>query len=250
LAQGERVKRVAVFGATSAIAQALARLYAAEGASFFLVGRNADRLDAVAADLRVRGAASVATSVADLSDTRSHAVLVAQAVETPIDVAVVAHGTLPDQEACTRDADLALAEIHGNFVGHASLLTHLANALEAQGRGSLAVIGSVAGDRGRRTNYVYGSAKAGLAAFTEGLRHRLGPRGVNVLLVKPGLVDSPMTAHMPKQGVLWSTPERVARDVRTGIERGRAVVYAPWYWRGIMYVIRSMPDALFRRLSI
>ena len=155
------MKRIAVFGATSAIAQALARLYAAEGASFFLVGRNAERLDAVAADLRVRGAASVVTCVADLSDTRMHAALVAQAMDAPVDVAVVAHGTLPDQAECTRDADLALAEIHGNFVGHASLLTHLANALETQARGSLAVIGSVAGDRGRRTNSVYGSAKAG-----------------------------------------------------------------------------------------
>ena len=244
------MSHVVIYGATSAIAQALARSYAAEGASFFLVGRNGDRLDAVAADLRVRGAASVATAVADLSDTGAHVALVAQAMQTAVDIAVVAHGTLPDQAACTRDAGLALAGIHNNFVGQASLLTHLANALEAQGSGTLAVIGSVAGDRGRRTNSVYGSAKAGLAAFTEGLRHRLGPRGVNVLLVKPGLVDSPMTADMPKHGMLWSTPERVARDIRAGIARGSAVVYTPWFWRWIMRVIRSLPDALFRRLSI
>ena len=125
----------------------------------------------------------------------------------------------------------------------------MANALEAQRRGTLAVIGSVAGDRGRRANYVYGSAKAGLGVFTQGLRHRLGSRGVSVVLVKPGLVDSPMTAGFAK-GPLWAPPAQVARDMRRGIERGDAVVYTPWFWRWIMLAIRAMPDAIFKRLSI
>jgi short-subunit dehydrogenase len=242
--------RMVVFGATSAIAQALARRYAAEGGDFFLVGRNQERLDAVAADLRVRGARSVATATADLSDVALHANLVEAAIKTgAVDIVVVAHGTLADQEACTGDADLALREIHNNFVSQASLLTHAANALEAQGRGALVVLGSVAGDRGRRSNYVYGSAKAGLAAFTEGLRHRLASRGVSVVLVKPGPVDTPMTSHL-RRGLLWSTPERVADDIRAGIARGRAIVYTPWYWRWIMRVIRELPDAVFKRLSI
>jgi short-subunit dehydrogenase len=243
--------RVAVFGATSAIAQALARRYAAERGDFFLVARNRERLDAVAADLRVRGAHAIETTIADLADTDLHADLVDKARRTlgAIDVVVVAHGTLADQETCVRDAKLALAEIHNNFVSHASLLTHAANALEAQGSGALVVLGSVAGDRGRRANYVYGSAKAGLGAFTEGLRHRLGLRGVSVVLVKPGPVDTPMTSQL-KRGALWSTPERVADDIKNGVARNEPVVYTPWYWRWIMRIIRALPDAIFKRLSI
>lgn len=244
--------RIVIFGATSAIAQALARRYADEGAQFFLVGRNPERLAAVEADLGVRGAKPVATAVADLADAGAHAALVkrAHAALGAIDLVVVAHGTLPDQTACIQDADLALREIAGNFLSHASILTHVANVLEAQGHGTLVVLGSVAGDRGRRANYVYGSAKAGLGTFVEGLRHRLAARGVTVVLVKPGTVDTPMTAEFPKTGPLWSTPQRVADDIRAGIERGSAVVYTPWYWRWIMRTIRALPDAIFKRLSI
>jgi short-subunit dehydrogenase len=193
----------------------------------------------------------VATATADLSDAVGHAKLFerARAMDGPIDLIVVAHGTLADQEACVRDAELTLREINGNFVSHASLLTHAANMLEAQGRGMLVVLGSVAGDRGRRSNYVYGSAKAGLNVFTEGLRHRLAARGVTVVLVKPGPVNTPMTANMRK-GLLWSTPQRVAADIRAGIARGSAVVYTPWYWRWIMRTIRALPDSIFKRLSI
>lgn len=239
--------RVAIYGATSAIAQALARDYAKDGCSLVLVARNAERADAVAADLRVRGATSVEIVVADLSHVPSLAAVVSQVGGN--DVAVVAHGTLPEQAAAVADADLTARALHDNFVAHAALLTHIANALDGQGHGTLAVIGSVAGDRGRRANYVYGSAKAGLNVFTQGLRHRLALRGVSVVLVKPGLVDTPMTASFAK-GPLWSAPERVARDIRRGIDSGTAVVYSPWYWRGIMFAIRALPDSIFKRLSI
>ena len=244
--------RVVVLGATSAIAQALARRYATKGAEFFLVGRNPERLAAVAADLGVRGAKDVTSATADLADPGTHAALLdrAQAVLGALDLVIVAHGTLADQAACIRDADLALREIAGNFLGHAAILTRVANVLEAQGHGALVVIGSVAGDRGRRSNYVYGSAKAGLGVFVEGLRHRLASRGVTVVLVKPGPVDTPMTADLPKGGLLWSTPQRVADDILAGIDRGSAVVYTPWFWRWIMRVIRALPDAIFKRLSI
>ena len=242
--------RVAIYGATSAIAQAVAREYAGEGATFFLAARNAERLESVATDLRVRGAAAVVTAVADLAHMPAHAALVAQAhAAGPVDVVVVAHGTLPEQAAAVVDATLAVRALQENFVAQAGLLTHLGNALEVQGHGTLAVIGSVAGDRGRRANYVYGSAKAGLGVFTQGLRHRLALKGVTVVLVKPGLVDTPMTADFAK-GLLWATPGRVACDIRRGIESGAAVVYTPWYWRWIMLVIKAMPDALFKRMSI
>jgi len=246
------VIRIVVFGASSAIAQALARAYAAEGARFFLIGRNPERMAAVKGDLAVRGAKAVDTLNADLADMQGHAALIDQARTAlgAIDLVIVAHGTLADQSASIRDVDLALNELTANFLSHASILTHVANVLDAQGHGTIIVLGSVAGDRGRRANYVYGSAKAGLAVFTEGLRHRLAMRGVTVILVKPGLIDTPMTAAFAKKGPLWSTPQRVAIDIRAGIARGSAVVYTPWYWRWIMCVIRALPDAVFKRLSI
>jgi decaprenylphospho-beta-D-erythro-pentofuranosid-2-ulose 2-reductase len=246
------MKRIAIFGATSAIAQALSRRYAGDGAQFVLLGRNAARLEAVAADLRVRGALRVDIEVVDLDDVDAHEAAVARCVATlaGLDLCVVAYGSLSDQAASIANPWKTSAELHVNFVSAAALLTQIANILEAQGSGAIVVLGSVAGDRGRRTNYVYGSAKAGLNAFTEGLRHRLRGRGVDVLLVKPGFVDTPMTAGIEKQGPLWATPERVARDIQRALEKGAPVVYTPWFWRPIMLVIRALPDAIFQRLSI
>lgn len=246
------MKRIVIFGATSAIAHAVARLFAAEQASFFLVARNADRLDGVAQDLTVRGAARVETAVADLTDTSRHAALVEQARSTldGIDAALVAHGTLGDQKKGEGDAADALREINANFLSQVSILTHLGTVMEAQNRGAIAVIGSVAGDRGRQSNYIYGSAKGGLGVFVQGLRHRLGRSGVSVTLVKPGFVDTPMTAGIPKGGPLWATPERVARDIRAAFNKGPAVLYTPGFWRWIMLVIRLVPDAVFRRTRL
>ncbi|NYZ17568.1 SDR family oxidoreductase [Azospirillum sp. RWY-5-1] len=244
--------RLAVFGATSAIAGAVARLYAAEGASLFLVARNAARLEALAADLRARGAAAVTTAVADLNDLDRHPELVerARAALDGLDAVLIAHGTLSDQAACEADAGLARAELTTNFLGPVSLLTALAPVMERQNRGSIAVIGSVAGDRGRGSNYVYGSAKGGLGVFVQGLRHRLGRSNVAVTLVKPGFVDTPMTAALPKGGPLWAKPERVAADIRRALDRGPAVLYTPWFWRWILLIIRLLPDAVFRRTRL
>ncbi len=243
---------VLIFGATSAIAQRVARLYAADGASFFLVARNAERLSTVAADLRARGAVKAETTSADLAETPLHANLIAEALAAlgRFDRVLVAHGTLGDQTLCEQDAAAALREINLNFLSAASLLTHIANAMEKQGGGSVAVIGSVAGDRGRQSNYVYGSAKAGLAAFVQGLRHRMGRHGVNVTLIKPGFVDTPMTGHIAKGGPLWAQPEKVATDIRDAMEQGAAIRYTPWFWRWIMLVIRLVPDTIFRRTRL
>jgi short-subunit dehydrogenase len=242
---------VAIFGATSAIAQSVARLYAAEGARFFLAGRNAERLHVVAGDLRVRGAAEVHVHAADFADLATCAPLCIEAARAlgAIDVALVAHGTLPDQDACERD-DAALREaIAVNFTSYACLLTQVANVLEAQGHGSLAAIGSVAGDRGKRRNYVYGAAKAGIAVLLEGLMGRLARAGVHVTLVKPGFVDTPMTASFDK-GLLWTSPERAARAIVRAIRARRTTVYVPWFWRWIMAALRVVPQRLFARLDL
>lgn len=242
---------IAIFGAASAIAQELARLYAAEGAACFLVGRNGERLDTVARDLKARGAATVTTAVADLADTAQHAALIAQAKAAlgSIDRVLLAYGTLGDQRAGEADAAVMARELTVNFVSAASLLSHLADAMIPQKAGKVAVIGSVAGDRGRQSNYIYGSAKAGLGTFVLGLRHRLAKDGISVTLVKPGFVDTPMTAAFPK-GPLWASPSQVARDIRAAMERGSAVLYTPWFWRWIMLIIRSVPDFIFRRTRL
>ena len=241
--------RVFVAGATSAIAQATARLLAARGASFYLVARDAAKLAAVEADLRARGAARVVSAVADLDDFARHPALLDEASSAlgGLDIVFVAHGVLPDQRECEQSFARTLAALNTNFLGAVSLAGEAANRL---GRGaSLVVIGSVAGDRGRASNYVYGAAKGGLAVFLEGLRHRLHAAGVNVVTVKPGFVDTPMTRAFAK-GPLWASPDTIARGIVRAIDRRRGDVYLPGFWRGIMAVVRALPDRIFLRSKL
>jgi short-subunit dehydrogenase len=242
---------VLIFGATSAIAHAVARCYAARGASLALVGRNVVRLEANAADLRVRGAVKVVTIAADLTDFSRHRSLVETAIVElgGLDIVLVAHGTLPDQPRCESDLDELRRAIDTNFTSAVALASVAADALERQRRGTLVVFGSVAGDRGKRSNYVYGAAKAGVAVFLDGLRIRLRAAGVFVLTVKPGFVDTPMTASFAKS-LLWATPEQVASAVCRAIDGRQRVLYVPWFWRPIMFVLRLLPGAMFDRLRI
>lgn len=243
--------RVLIVGATSAIATETARAYAASGARLFLTGRDLARLDGVAADLRVRGAGAVETAVFDVTDLRRgpEVIEAAWAAFDGLDVALVAHGVLPDQARCQSSADDALAAIEVNFTSTVALLTPLANRFEAAGGGCIAVISSVAGDRGRQSNYVYGSAKGGLDRFLEGLRNRLFRSGVAVVTLKPGFVDTPMTAGL-RQGALFATARRAGRAVHRAIEGRRDVAYIPWFWRPIMAIIRALPEPVFKRLRL
>jgi len=242
---------VLIVGATSAIAHAVARHFAQAAAAFFLVGRNAERLAAVADDLRALGAAKAATFQMDVNDLPKHTAMWTAAAQTlgPIDVAIVAHGVLPDQKACERDVDLTLAAFQTNAASTIALLTLFANEMERQGRGTIVVISSVAGDRGRQSNYVYGAGKAAVSTFAQGLRNRLARRGVHVLTVKPGLVDTPMTAHLRKN-ILFASPERVGRDIYRAILKGKDVLYTPWYWRLIMGVIVHIPEGIFKYMRL
>ena len=243
--------KVFIAGATSAIAQATARIYARRGARLFLVARDPAKLDAVAADIAARGASHVAKAVADLDDLARHAALVDEgfAALGGIDVALIAHGTLPDQAACQVSFAAAHAALTTNFLGAASLAAELANRLEPLRAGTIAVIGSVAGDRGRQSNYVYGAAKGGLAVFLQGLRHRLHASGVNVVTVKPGFVDTPMTREF-KKGLLWASPERVARGIVAAVDRGAHDVYLPGFWRLVMMLIRAVPERIFLKTRL
>lgn len=251
MSRGPSLDTAAVFGATSAMAQETIRLLADRGAALFLVGRNAAKLEAVASDARVRGARAVEAAVADLDDVALLPALVARAATAlgRIDLVLVAQGLLGDSAACERDPALAARVLSTNLVGPAVLCQLAALKLAEQGSGAVVGISSVAGDRGRASNYAYGASKAGLSTFLEGLRYRLSRRGVHVVTVKPGFVDTPMTAHVPKNA-LFAPPAAVARAIVRAVERRRDVVYVPGFWRGIMLLIRLLPAAVMRRLPL
>ena len=243
--------KMMIVGATSAIAHETARHFAKDGATFFLVARNETKLNAVADDLTAYGAASTHCVVQDMNAMDQHERLFAQAVMDldGLDVLFIAHGTLGDQPHCETDFDAALQEINTNFASTASLLTIAANHFEKERRGVIAVVSSVAGDRGRATNYVYGTAMAAKTAFLSGLRNRLATSGVQVVTIKPGLVATPMTAGMP-QSALFASAEKVGADIYKGLKQGRDVIYTPFFWRYIMLIIRAMPEPIFKRLKL
>jgi decaprenylphospho-beta-D-erythro-pentofuranosid-2-ulose 2-reductase len=245
------MQRILIVGATSAIAEATARLFASRGDAVFLAGRSDARLQAIAEDLKVRGATLAETLVFDARAFEMFPALLQAATNRlgGLDAALIAHGTLSDQGACQQSVELLREEFEVNALSVMALCTDLANQFETQGRGVIAVISSVAGDRGRQSNYVYGSAKAAVTAFTSGLRQRLYPKGVRVVTIKPGFVSTPMTAAF-KKGALWATPARVAADIVRAMDGGKAVIYTPWFWRPIMWVIRSVPESIFRRLKL
>ncbi len=245
------MRRILVVGATSAIAQEVSKRFAATGESLFLVARDGAKLDAVAQDLRVRGAAKVACAVLDVNDFERHEPLILEANEAldGLDGVLIAHGTLPDQKACEAEFAVAERELKTNFLSVVSLLTPLANQFEAQRGGFIAVISSVAGDRGRQSNYLYGTAKGGVSLFLQGLRNRLHPAGVSVITIKPGFVDTPMTKDIDKNA-LFAQPERVAAGIVKAVEQGREIVYLPPFWRAVMLLIRAVPEPLFKRLKL
>jgi len=245
------MKNILIVGATSAIAAACARRWCEGGARFYLVGRSADKLRQVADDLSARGA-EVHTCELDLNFLESHAGLVREAFAWlgRVDVVLVAHGTLPDQKACEQDAELAIREFTSNGLSVSSRLTHRANPMEAQGSGSIGVSSSVAGDRGRPSNDLYGSAKSAVTAFCGGLRARLFKAGVNLTTIKPGFVDTPMTKGLPLPAPLVATPEQVAADIAKAMDAGQGVPYTRWFWRYIMLIIIHIPDRIFRKMSM
>jgi len=242
---------VLALGATSAIAEATLRLLAERGARFYLVGRSQDKLHAVAADLHTRGAAGVATQAMDLDDTAAHGAMLMAAAQSlgTIELALLAHGVLGDQQEAEANYAAAEAVLRTNFLSAVSLITWLANYFETMKQGTLAVISSVAGDRGRKSNYVYGASKGALTIFVDGVRNRIDRAGVQVLTIKPGFVATPMTAHVA-QGPLFAKPAQVARGIVKAVEKGRDVVYLPGYWRWIMVAVRMVPRRVFKKMNM
>ncbi|WP_321337120.1 SDR family NAD(P)-dependent oxidoreductase [Breoghania sp.] len=246
--------RLVILGATSAIAEATARRFAAERAHILLVGRKGQRLEAMAGDLRSRGAGRVETMVCDLVEERDVRGLMEEfaSIIGGIDQLLIAYGFMGQQREAELDPEAAERIFQVNFNSVAAWSLAGAEAFERQGHGTLLILGSVAGDRGRRGNYVYGAAKAGIAALAEGINHRFAGKGPRVVLVKPGPTATPMTRGMDRSGPLWSTPDQIAGVVvGSASASGRgAVAYAPWFWRYLMLIIRNLPSRVFNRLDI
>jgi decaprenylphospho-beta-D-erythro-pentofuranosid-2-ulose 2-reductase len=244
-------RRILILGATSGIAEACIHLWANRGDHLFLVGRNANRLAAVAADGRTRGAGYVDTAVVDLDRTEHHADLLAHAINSlgGLDIAFLALGVLGDQSKAERSFHDAAHIIHTNYTAPVSLLTWLANYCAQRHSGTLAVLSSVAGERGRKSNYVYGSSKAGLTAFVDGLRNRIDRDGVHVMTIKPGPVRTSMTEGM-KGHERFADVNKVATTIVKSIDGGQDIVYVPGQWRLIMSVIRAIPERVFKKLNL
>jgi len=243
---------VLVLGATSAIAIAYCRRLASEGAAFVLVGRHQERLETVAADLKARGAAEALPVISDLANMafcenrfREFCARVAMP-----DQVLLAYGMLGDQADAEQDAEATRRIIDVDFTSAALWLQMAAKHLPRDKPRSIVVITSVAGDRGRRSNYVYGAAKAGLATFAEGLAHRLHGTPLHVLTVKPGFVDTPMTAQFERGGLLWAQPEQIAADIDKAVRKRKPVAYSPRFWWPIMTVIRLLPRAILFRTKL
>jgi decaprenylphospho-beta-D-erythro-pentofuranosid-2-ulose 2-reductase len=245
------VKKALIIGATSGIAQAIAAELAASGSALFLAGRSATKLELVARDLETRFGVKAEIAAIDFDDFSAHAPLIDLAIQRlgGLDVAFVCHGNLPGQQACERDYAVAEASFRTNFLSPISFLGTLADRFEKMRSGCIVAISSVAGDRGRGSNYFYGAAKAALSAYLSGLRNRLYASGVRVVTVKPGFVDTPMTAHL-KTGLLTASPAAVARDIVRAARQGNGELYTPWFWRWIMLIIRLIPEPIFVRLKL
>jgi short-subunit dehydrogenase len=242
--------KVLILGATSPIARLLAWRFASDGASVYLAARDAEEAGRIAHDLAVRTGAATAAGSFDAADFASHPDFVRRVTDAlgGLDGVVVAFGTLGDEDAAQAGTDAALATLHQNFTGAVSLMTLLGQHLEQQRSGFMIVIGSVAGDRGRARNYVYGAAKGALAIFAQGMRGRLTRAGVHVMTVKLGTVDTRMT--WGRDGALLTvSPRRAADSIYAAWRRKAEVVYVPWFWRPIMTAIRMVPERLFKRTS-
>lgn len=248
-------KRIVVIGATSAIAHQCSRLWAQQGAcNFLLVGRDAQRAAPLAADLRARGAGvTVRTAELRFNDVDAIAALARDAAAAgPIDIVLIAHGSLPDQQACQEDLHATQDALLINGLSPTLIAEAFIGPMQRANHGRLCIIGSVAGDRGRKSNYVYGAAKGMVDRYVQGLQHRLALASspVRVTLAKPGPTDTPMTAHLKQGGARLASAEVVAHRIVNAIAVGKPVVYAPGKWALIMLVIRHLPRFLFNKADI
>lgn len=243
------MKNVLILGATSDLAQAMARKYATEGWSLTLAARNMDLLEPIAGDLRVRSKAEIDAIEFDATEFSSHRGFY-ESLATKPDAVICVFGYMGDQLEARTNFDEMRKTIDVNYTGAVSILSVVAEEFEKRGHGAIAGISSVAGDRGRQSNYVYGSAKAGFSTYLSGLRNRLAKSGVHVMTVKPGFCRTKMTESLELPGALTAEPEQVAEAVFRGLEKRRNTVYVLWMWRWVMMIIRHIPECIFKKMEM
>lgn len=243
--------KILIFGATSAIAYETAKLFAKDGVLLYLCARDEEDLKRLSGDLTVRGAGEVGYSKFDAVDINS----IMKAIDDclikfpELDGLFVSYGTLPDQKLCECNIAEMNKAVVINFTSVAAILTHITPHFESRKSGTIAVVSSVAGDRGRQSNYIYGSAKGALTAFLSGMRQRLHKSNIKVITIKPGFVDTPMTVDF-KKGTLFVKPDAVARGIYNAIVKGKDVAYLPWFWRFIMMIIIHIPESIFKKTKL
>ena len=248
------MQKIVIIGATSSMAEHCARLWAQEEAcAFYLLARDAEKLQNIKNDLMVRSPQSqIETATFDFLDTLKIQNFAEHcAKDSPIDIVLIAHGTLPDQEEAQNSLDLCKNSLEINAVSPALFMEAFAHQLGKASHGKLAVIGSVAGDRGRKSNYIYGAPKGLIARYAQGLQHRFAASNVKVILIKPGPTATPMTANLPaKPGNKRARVEMVAAQIVSGIKKNRHTIYTPPIWAPIMWIIRHLPSFIFNKLNI
>lgn len=244
------MSNILIIGATSSIAHSVAKKYASEQCTIYLVARSEHKLNAVASDIAVRGAQAVYTDICDFTNPKEQNELFKRVLEKMpvINVVLIAHGSLPDQEICEESPDYAMEQVYVNFTSVVGLSMYAAEILKKQKKGTIAIIGSVAGERGRQSNYIYGAAKAGVTAFCSGLRNRLLQYNVHVITILPGFVDTPMTAHLPKN-FLFASADDVGNAIVHGIKKQKDILFVPFFWRIIMTIVKLVPEFIFKKLK-
>jgi hypothetical protein len=246
-------RKIVIIGATSSMAEHCARRWLSQAPAYLvLVGRDRDRTERVAADLRVRSPEStVSVTVTDFLDELAIGQAVDQIVSGgDVDTVLIAHGSLPDQATCETDPASCREALNINGISPVLFAEAFARHMASAGHGTLAILGSVAGDRGRKSNYVYGAAKGLVTRYAQGLQHRFAASGIHIVLIKPGPTDTPMTAQLKAGGARLASVESVAAGIVAAIEQGKPVAYVPGKWRIIMMIIRHLPGILFNRLNI
>ena len=247
------MKRIVIIGATSAIAQECAKIWLKESPKHLtLVVRDADKAQRVLGDLQVRSPQSKIeiVQIGFINPVEIEKTVSDIAKQGTIDIALIAHGSLPEQADCQRDLALCKETLEVNGISPALFAECFATVMEKANQGTIAIIGSVAGDRGRKSNYVYGSAKGLVAQYAQGLQHRFAGTYIKVVLIKPGPTDTPMTTSFKQKGMKMASLEKVGKTIIDGITKGKAVIYAPGKWQFIMLVIQHIPSFIFNKMNI
>lgn len=240
---------VLIVGAKSDIAKETARVYAKNGYDLYLAARKVNELEEFAEDLRVRSSQKIELKELDIVAFETHQSFYERLEHKPLGVIIVS-GYMPEQHLAQEDFTQTLNTINVNYTGAVSLLNIVANDMQKQKNGFIVGVSSVAGDRGRKTNYIYGSAKAAFSSYLSGLRNRLYESGVNVLTVKPGFVATKMTADLDLPEKLTAEPSEVAEDIFKAQQNGSSILYTKWIWRYIMLIIKHIPEFIFKKMSI